>query len=448
MSGDTSKSGAVRKIERIEPGVAAIDIGSESLFVAVAEQPVKRFGTFTSEIILLGEYLQGQNVERVAMEATGVYWIPLHDHLEKCGFEVTVFHGAHARNLPGRKTDVQDSQWHAMLHSHGLLSPCFIPPAEILELRCLYRLREDQVGLGAMYVQQMQKALILMNVRLHDVISQINGVSGLRVIEAIVAGERDPQKLTQLCSGQILKRKRDQVVASLQGSWETHHVFALSVALEGYRFCQSQMAACDAQIERWLQVATTGLETKLPQGSSKVRHNAPVIEDLHGQLVTLCEGRDAAILPGISPLGFMKLVGELGTDLSRWQSEKHFTAWLGLAPGRHESGKRRKRVARRKTVAGQIFKEAAMSIAGSRHLALGGFYRRLKGRTCAAVANTATARKLAQMYYRLMTKGLEYVEQGLQDYQKQQEQQDIQRLKKTAQRMGYKILEPQTGTLI
>lgn len=334
MSEGIPQSSCVRKIERIERGVCAIDIGSESLFVAVAEEPVKRFGTFTSEIILLGEYLQSAGIERVAMEATGVYWIPLHDHLCKCGFEVTVFHGAHARNLPGRKTDVSDCQWHAMLHSHGLLSPCFIPPAAILELRCLYRLREDQVGLGAMYVQQMQKALILMNVRLHDVISQINGVSGLRVIEAIVGGERDPQKLTELCSGQILKRKRDQVVASLQGSWEKHHVFALSQALQGYRFCQSQMAACDGQIERWLLESTKEMDTKPPQAVSKMRHNAPQIEDLHGKLVTLCQGRDAAILPGISPLGFMKLVGELGTDLSRWPSEKHFTAWLGLAPGR------------------------------------------------------------------------------------------------------------------
>jgi len=447
-SGSIEKTKLVKRIERIEPGVSAIDIGSESLFVAVANEPVKRFGTFTSEMILLGEYLFSHGVERVAMEATGVYWIPLHDHLDKCGFEVTVFHGAHARNLPGRKTDAADCQWHAMLHSHGLLSPCFIPPAEILELRSLYRLREDHVGLGAMYTQQMQKALVLMNVRLHDVISQTTGVSGLRVMEAIVSGERDVKKLVSLCANQILKRKRDQVEASLHGTWEAHHVFALRQALEGYRFCQAQMAACDAQIERWLVEQTRDLEPKPVQSSSQVRHNAPVIDDLHGKLVTLSGGRDAGILPGISPLGFLKLVGELGTDLSRWPSEKHFVSWLGLAPGRNESGKRRKRVRRRKTTAGQIFKEGAMSIAKSKHLALGGFYRRLKGRTSAGVANTAVARKLAGLYYRLMTQGLEYVEQGLHEYEKKYTEQSVKRLKKVAQRLGLTVIETQTGTVI
>jgi transposase len=335
-----------------------------------------------------------------------------------------------------------------MLHSHGLLSPCFIPSAEILELRSLYRLREDQVGLGAMFVQQMQKALVLMNVRLHEVISQLSGVSGLRVIEAILEGERAPGRLADLCAGQILKRKRAQVEASLHGTWEEHHLFALRQALEGYRFCQGQMAACDERIERWLRERTREMAPQAPQSPSPVRHNAPEIEDLHGQLVTLCQGRDAAVLPGLSPLGFLKLVGELGTDLSRWKDEKHFTSWLGLAPGRHESGKRRKRVSRRKTKAGQIFKEGAMSLARSKHLALGGFYRRLKGRSGAAVANTATARKLAVLYYRLMTKGLAYVEQGLHEYEKQYQQQSVKRLKKMAQNMGLTLIESQTGMLI
>lgn len=436
------------KIERIAPGVCAIDIGSDALFVAIADQPVKRFGTFTSELILLGEFLQKHGIVRVAMEATGVYWVPLHDHLDKCGFEVTLFHGAHARNLPGRKTDVADCQWHAMLHSHGLLSPCFIPPAEIRELRALYRLREDHLGLSAMYVQQMQKALVLMNVRLHEVISQLCGVSGLRVVEAILAGERNPQTLAGLCAGQILSRKRPEVEASLVGTWDKHHLFALGQALEGYKFCQTQMKACDAQIERWLEEATRDLPAQEVKGSSVVRHNAPVIAGLHQKLVDLCGGCDAAVLPGISPLSFLKLVSELGTDLSRWKDEKHFTSWLGLAPGRHESGKSRKRVARRKTKAGQIFKECAMSLSRSKGLALGGFYRRLKGRTSAGVANTATARKLAQLYYRLMTKGLEYVEQGLEEYEKQYQQQALQRLKKMAQKMGISLLETQTGTLL
>lgn len=433
-------------IDKILPGVAAIDIGQEALFVAVADAPVQRFGTFTAEIRRLGAYLQEQGVCRVAMEATGVYWIPLHDHLDQSGFEVTVFHGAHARNLPGRKTDVADCQWHAMLHSHGLLSPCFIPPPQIRELRTFYRLREDHVGLAAMHIQHMQKALDLMNVRLHNVISQIQGVSGLRVIEAILAGERDAAKLVELCDRQILKHKRDEVIASLEGNWEAHHLFALRQALEGYRFYRQQMVACDHEIEQLLHRLTAEREPQEPHEPHEpktrktVRHNAPEIKGLHGQLVDLCEGRDATVLPGVSPLSFMKLIGELGSDLSAWPSEKHFTSWLGLAPGRHESGKRRRRVARRKTVAGQIFREAALSLTRSKYLALGAFYRRIKGRKGAAVALTAVARKLAELYYRAMTKGLDYAERGVQQYEEAYRQQTVRYVEKMARQLGLAVI--------
>lgn len=436
------------KVDRIAAGVSAIDIGSELLFVAVADAPVKQFGTFTSDLVQLGNYLREHGVRCVAMEATGVYWIPLHDHLTKGGFEVTVFNGAHARNLPGRKTDVADCQWHAMLHSHGLLSPCFIPAENILELRSLYRLREDHVAQGAMYIQHMQKALVLMNIRLHEVISQIHGVSGLRVVESILSGERNPHKLAELCDGQILQHKRERVIASLEGTWESHHLFALRQALAGYRFCQGQMVECDKQIESWLQDQTQGLPPQEPKVSSKVRHNAPQIEGLHEHLVTLCEGRDAAVLPGISQLGFMKLIGELGTDLSKWQDARHFTAWLGLAPGRNESGKRRKRVSRRKTRCGQIFKEAAMSVGRSKGLALGGFYRRIRGRSCAAVANTATARKIAVLYYNLMTKGVEYVEKGLEEYERQYRLQSAKHVRKIAKKLGLAVIDIQTGAIM
>jgi hypothetical protein len=282
------------------------------------------------------------------------------------------------------------------------------------------------------------------------VISQIQGVSGLRVIEAILAGERDAVKLAALCEAQILKRKRDEVVASLEGNWEPHHLFALRHGLEGYRFYRQQMVDCDAEIERLLQRLLAEKDTSAPEAvkppahalkSCKiVRHNAPVIDNLHGQLVDLCDGRDATALPGISPLGFLKLIGELGTDLSAWPSEKHFTAWLGLAPGRNDSGKRRRRVKRRKTVAGQIFREGALSLTRSKHLALGAFYRRVKGRKGAAVALTALARKLAELYYRAMTKGLDYVEQGVQQYELAYRQQAVRRVEKLARQLGLTVV--------
>lgn len=429
----------------IKTGVAAVDIGSDSFFVAVADQEVRRFGSFTSEIRLLGEFLREQGVTHVAMEATGVYWIPLHDHLDTNGFQVTVFNGAHARNLPGRKTDIADCQWHAMPHSHGLLQPSFIPAPEFRELRSYYRLREDHLEMASMHIQHMQKALDLMNVRLHQVISQINGASGLRVIEAILAGEQDARQLANLCSVQILRHKEKQVLASLEGNWESRHLFALGQALEGHRFFHTQMEACDKRIEECLQRLNQGTPPAAPRTNSKIRHNAPVIQDLHGKLTTLCRGRDATVLPGLSPLGFLKLVSELGTDLSRWKSAKHFTSFLGLAlglaPNRHESGKKRRRVARRKTRAGQIFREASLSLARSKHSALGAFYRRLAANKGPAVAMVALARKLAVLYYNFMTQGLDYVEEGIQNYEARYQAQSKRSLERMARKLGYSLVQ-------
>ena len=430
-------------IDKIHPGYGAIDIGQEKIFVACGETvEVRSFHTFSADLEVAAAYLQERGVRKVAMEATGVYWIPLHDLLEAQGLEVTVFNGAHARNMPGRKSDVQDCQWHAMLHSHGLLVPCFIPGEEVRQLRCFYRLREDHLSIASAHIQHMQRALDLMNVRLHVVISQLHGVSGLRVIRAILAGERDPQKLCALCDAQILKHKRQQVLKSLQGHWQEHHLFALGQALEGYEFCLAQARACDRQIEALLQRINRDQPPQAPEAGRKiktVRHNAPDIENLHGHLITFTGGRDATKLPGISPLGFMKLLGETGPDLSAWPSEKHFTSWAGLAPGSNQSGHRRKRVRRKKTVIGQIFREAALSIAKSKHLALGAVYRRLKRHRGAPIAMTAIARKLAELYYRLLTKGLDYVEEGIARYEERHRQQTMRFLQKTAKSYGFTL---------
>jgi transposase len=435
-------------IDRILPGYGAIDIGQEKIFVACSgEETVRSFATFSADLELAAEYLLARGITRVAMEATGVYWIPLHDLLESRGMKVTVFNGAHARNLPGRKSDVQDCQWHGMLHSHGLLVSCFIPPEEIRQLRCYYRLREDHLGIASEHIQHMQRALDLMNVRLHVVISQLHGVSGLRVIRAILAGERDPVALSELCDGQILQKKRAEVIKSLRGRWQEHHLFALRQALESYEFCLRQMAACDREIEALLQRVTADRPPQSPAPGQKVkvvRHNAPQIEGLHRLLITLSGGPDATQLPGISPLGFMKLLGEIGTDLSAWKSAKHFTSWLGLSPGSSQSGKRRKRVPRKKTVAGQIFREAGLSIARSKHLAMGAAYRRLKAAKGSPIAIVAIARKLAVLYYNLFTKGLAYVEEGVRRYEERYRQQTLRYLEKKAKAFGF-ALTPTTA---
>lgn len=383
------------------------------------------------------------------INATGVYWIPLHDLLQRRGLAVTVFNGAHARNMPGRKSDVADCQWHAMLHSHGLLVPCFIPTEEVRQLRCYYRLREDHLRTAGQHIQHRQRALDLMNVRLHVVISQIHGVSGLRVIRAILEGERDPEALVQLCDVQIRKRKWAEVIKSLRGQWQEQHLFALRQALEGYEFCLGQMKACDQQIEALLESINRERPPQTPEAGrriKKVRHNAPEVDDLHGKLITMTGGRDATKLPGISPLGFMKLLGETGPDLSAWPTAKHFTSWAGLAPGSNQSGKRKKRVRRKKTVVGQIFREAVMSLAKSKYLALGATYRKLRARKGPAIAATAIARKLAVLYYQLMTKGLDYVEEGIERYEQRYRQQTLRYLEKTAEAFGFNLTpNPQTA---
>jgi len=433
-------------IDTIMPGVAAIDIGDKDLFVAVGGGEVRRFGSFTRDLKLLCEHLKTHHVRRVAMEATGVYWVAPHDMLQESGFEVTLFDGAGARNLPGRKSDVLDCQWHAMLHSHGLLRACFIAPEPIRKLRAYCRLRDDHLEMGAAHIQHMQRALDLMNVRLHNVLSQLHGVSGMRVVEAIVAGMRDPVQLAQLCDPRVLKTKEKELIASLEGQWQEHHLFALEQALKAYRFYQEQIAQCDRQIQATLKAINREAKAQPRVEGRKVkvtRHNAPLIDDLYGELLTLCQGRDAQLLPAVGPLTWLKLAAEVGNDLTRWKSEKHFTAWLGLSPASAQSGKRRRRIARRKTRAGQILREAVMSLQKSKDCALGEFYRRVKARRGAPVAIVATARKLAELYWRVMVHGIEYAEKGLTEYARLRREQVERYLRKQAAKLGL-ALQPLT----
>lgn len=436
----------IHQLDTILAGFAALDLGATSIHAATAGTPAAVFGTTTAELRRLCAWLTAHGARQVAFEATGVYWVPVHDQLQAAGFAVTLFHGAHARNLPGKKSDFSDGQRHAVLHRHGLLRACFIPPEEIRGLRAYARLREDHLEQAAMCVAHLQRALDLMKVRLHTVISQLHGVSGLRVIEAILAGGRDPQALAAPCDAQILKTKRAAVEASLEGHWPEPHLFALAQALEAWRFHHGQIAACAARLEAPLRALSAPLPAVAPVDRRKIkkaRHNAPQIQGLHGHRHPLCGGRDASVLPGLTPLGWMKLAAELGPDLSAWQSRQAFTNWLGLSPGRHQSGRRRRRVPRRHTRAGQIFREGALRIARSKYLALGGCCRRIRGRRGEAVASVAIARKLAGLYSLAMTKGLDYVEKGLEACEAHCREQERHRLRKFAARLGYDLIKKQ-----
>lgn len=359
--------------------------------------------------------------------------------------------GKHTRNLPGRKTDMSDSQWGSTLHAHGLLRGGFVPPAHIRELQDYLRLRDDHIAMAASHVQHLQKALERMNVKLHDVISSVVGVSGLAVIEAILGGERDPERLLKLCDMQIQQRKADRFKAALRGTWSSEHVFALRQALESWRHYQRQIKECDGQIQAVLlrlearvSAEEDGSSGDQPSGATgkkkKSGINAPAIEGLEGLMKRLCGGKELTVLPAFTSYSLLQLIGEVGLDLSKWPTAKHFTAWLGLAPGSCQSGKRRRGVGRKRNRAGRLLCVLARTLARSKDIALGGFYRRMAIRRGGLIANVATARKLAVLIWTAMVKGLAYVEEGLKRYEEQVVQTKQRTLRRLAKDLGLQVL--------
>jgi len=406
-----------------DPLAAFVDVGSEQMHVSIAGGLPEVFGTVTSELCRLRDWLLQHGVKSVAMEATGVYWLPLYGVLEAARLKVSMVNGKQTRNLPGRKTDMKDCQWGATLHAHGLLQAGFVPPAQIRRLQDYLRLRADHLASAAASVQHQQKALERMNVKLHDVISSLVGVSGIKVIEAILAGERDPERLLALCDVQIQKKKAERVKESLRGTWAPEHLFALRQAVENWQHYQRQIAACDQQMAAVLREISGPDQPGGPEGKTQAIKrgsvNAPQIEDLHHLMGKLCGGKDLTVLPAHTDYSILQLIGEVGTDLSQWPTEKHFTAWLGVAPGSHQSGKRKGSVRRKRNRAGRLFCLMARSLARSKNIALGGYYRRMSSRRGGLVATVALARKLAQLFWRVMVKGLSYAEAGLQAYEDQ-----------------------------
>jgi transposase len=429
----------------LDAHAAFVDVGSEQMHVSIAGGPPEVFGTFTTELHRLRDWLIQGKVKSVAMEATGVYWLPLYGVLESVGLKVSMVNGKQTRNLPGRKTDMKDCQWGATLHAHGLLQAGFVPPAQIRRLQDYLRLRADHLSCAAACVQHQQKALERMNVKLHDVISSLVGESGLRVIEAILSGERDPERLLALCDQRIREKKAHRVKESLRGTWEQEHLFALRQAVENWQHYQRQIAACDQQIQVVLR-QINGPDEGGSQSENKTKAlkrggvNSPQIEDLHRLLCKLCGGKDLTVLPAHTDYSLLQLIGEVGINLSQWSTEKHFSAWLGLAPGSHQSGKRKGSVRRKRNRAGRLFCMMARSLARSKNIALGGFYRRMAGRRGGLVANIALARKLAVLFWRVMVKGLEYAEAGLKAYEEQVLETKRRALCRLAKQLGRVVL--------
>jgi transposase len=424
---------------------AGIDIGSNEHWVAVpadrAEKSVMPFRTFTSDLQRLADWLRDCGIRTVAMESTGVYWIPVYELLEERGFEVLLVNAAHARNVPGRKSDVLDCQWLQELHMFGLLRASFRPGPRIAELRAYTRHRQTLVEESARQIQRMQKALDQMNVQLHHVIADITGKTGMAVVRHIVAGNHDPETLAQYRDPRC-RASKEVVIEALRGHYKTEHLFTLQQALSLYDVFATHIKECDDRIEAVLRdIAVEFPETTAPRKAAKstARGNQLAI-DVRNPLQRILGGVDVQSLVGIGPLTALNLLSETGQDMTRWPTEKHFTSWLNFAPGTKISGGRRLSSRRRpgKNRAGLILRQAASAI-GRTQSALGAFYRRLAARRSKAVAIVATARKLACAYYRLLRFGGEYVEHGAEAAERQYQQRRVSSMKRQAKLLGFDL---------
>lgn len=431
------------KLTQIRENTAGIDIGSEHIFIGLDDDSVHQFGTFTCEFRAAIELLKTHHVQNIAMESTGVYGVILHEMLQQAGFEVWLVNPAHIRYVPGRKTDVSDCQWLQQLHSYGLLANSFLPDPAIKALRAYLRLRERYISESAKAVLHMQKALTLMNIRLHQVLSQIHGASGMRVLKAILDGETDPYKLIELCDKRIQDNKYDQVIASLEGHFRPEYLYELSDAIACYEFYQQKLSECDRRIDGELTRLAEQQPVPGEYGKAKpIRHHKPAIDQLHQKVVRATAGVNVNELPGLTDYSALRLIGEIGVDLSPFPSEGHFTSWLKLAPGKKQSGKYiRKHKYKTAPRAAEIFKQAAQSLLESKNHALGAFGRRIRARRGPGIAIKAVARKLATLYYRAMTQGMAFVEQGVESYEKQYQERRLHNLHKQARRLGFTLVE-------
>jgi transposase len=431
-----------------------VDIGASEIWVCVpAErdaQPVRVFGTFTPDLQTLADWLAQCQVTTVAMESTGVSWIPLYELLEARGLEVCLVNARHLKNVPGRKRDVQDCQWLQQLHSYGLLTASFRPAEERRVLRAYLRQRAMLLEHRAGHIQHMQKAWQQMNVQPTQVVSDITGLTGLRIIRAIVAGERAPQVLARL-RHERCHASAAEIAKALSGHYRSEHVFALKPALALYDFYTTQVQECDTYIEQHYAVLKPLAEDQPPRPPlgptpkpNSPAQNAPPF-DVRTNLYRLL-GVDLTAIAGLEASSAQVLVSEIGTDLSKWPTEKHFASWLGLAPHNDISGGKvlRSRSLKGNRRAAQVLRLAAQTL-GRTQTAVGSDYRRMRTREGPAAAITATAHKLARILYHVLTHRTPYQPQSQEAYDQHLRQRALRHLKRNAARLGFTLL-PQPVT--
>lgn len=441
----SSPKGSPAGLPVIHDRAAGVDVGSRFHVVAVgadrSTEPVQTFQAFTSDLQRMADWLVAMGIQTVAMESTGVYWVPVYEVLEERGIEVILANAREARAVPGRKSDVNDAQWLQRLHACGLLRASFRPGRDVAALRVYLRLRERHLDYAAAHIQHMQKALTFMNLQLHHVVATVTGVTGMNIIRAIVGGERDPQVLAQMRDVRC-KASHETVRAALVGNYQPEHVFALTQALALYDFYQTRVDECDAQIQAVLAALTADkatLSTPLPKARHRTVQPNAVNFDVRPVLYQLA-GVDLTQIHGIGPYLALRLIGECGTDLSRWPSAKHFTSWLTLSPGCKISGGKVLSAHTRKTtnrVAAHL-RLAAVTV-GRTDTALGAFYRRLSARIGKAKAVTATARKIAILFYNAMRYGIDYQDPGASYYERKYRERVIKQLHRRAAEFGFTL---------
>ncbi len=429
-------------ISLTHPNPAGNDLGSAAHFVAVPpdrdDEPVREFASFTTDLHRLADWLDACGVDTVAMESTGVYWIPLFELLDARGFTVLLVNARHVKNVSGRKSDVLDCQWLQQLMSFGLLRGAFRPAEQVCVLRSLSRQRTMLLRSQGRFVQHMQKALTQMNIQLANVISDVVGETGQKILRAIVAGERDGLALAKLRNARI-RASEDEIAKSLQGSWRAEHLFALKQALDAFDFCGTQLAECDAQIQGQLQ-ALHVREDEPAKGKKRGRaRNAPKF-DLRTQLFQMC-GVDLTRIDGIDVTTALVVVSEVGADMGKFPSDKHFASWLGLCPGTKITGGKvmsgkTKRCANR---AAQALRLAAAALRSSQS-ALGAYYRRMCARMDKPKAVTAAAHKLARLIYAMLTHGQEYTDRGQDYFEERYRQRVLHNLAQKAKAMGMQLV--------
>ncbi len=421
---------ALDSLKQIEQNAAGIDIGADSHWVSVSpdrdEQNVREFKCYTPDLYALADWLSQCEVATVVMESTGVYWIPVFQILETKGFKVLLVNSHHVKTVPGRKSDLLDCQWLQQLHSYGLLAGSFRPQDEICVLRSYIRHRDNLIRSAGTHVQRMQKALTQMNLQLHRVISDITGKTGLKIIRAILAGERNPQQLASFKDGRI-RRTTEEIAAALVGDYRSEHLFVLEQELQLYEIYQQQISQCDRQIEEYLSSFDSQIEPEKVKSAKKSKKSLPKKKccgnepafDLRSHLHRI-SGVDFTRIDGLGVLTVQTILSEVGLDPSRFSTVKHFTSWLGLCPGSRISGGKVQSSQTRRVVnrAANAFRLAANALSRSQS-ANGAFFRRLRARLGSPKAITATAHKLARIFYCLWRGGGEYQDPGVDVYEQQ-----------------------------